>query len=196
VNVAKKISREDIENILEEISDPIKFGIIIEMLRKPDSSPLEIKKKLGIKGSRIYYYLNQLKERKLVKETVKEEVTSHLKRSKYQITSNFIEFLKMIRHDPKHNSLYYHFQLIITRSILDTQIRILEKTPKEEYKHIVPKEELAGNALFFITETEIEQILKWRSQLTELIKRDDGSHFNDWIGDTTHIAVLGIYAMD
>ncbi|MHA2090295.1 MAG: hypothetical protein ACW98K_05500 [Candidatus Kariarchaeaceae archaeon] len=196
MNVSKKISREDIENILEEISDPIKFGIIIEMLRKPDSSPLEIKKKLGIKGSRIYYYLNQLKERKLVKETVKEEVTSHLKRSKYQITSTFVQFLKMIRHDSEYEYLWYRFQLIITRSILDTKIRILEKTTEEEYQQIIPSEELAGNSLIFITESEIEKVLEWRSQLTGSFKRDDGTHIDDWIGDKTHIAVLGIFAMD
>ena len=56
----------DFTEFINFIEDPIKLGIIFDLLRNTERTPLEIKKKLNIPGSRIYYYLNQLVKNNII----------------------------------------------------------------------------------------------------------------------------------
>ncbi|MHA1228390.1 MAG: winged helix-turn-helix domain-containing protein [Candidatus Hodarchaeales archaeon] len=97
----EKVPSYDVNNIFQILSDPIKLGIIFEMVRRSNLTALEIKKKLNLSGSGIYYYLNQLIDANIIEETKIEKITSHLSRRRFKLTNWFIEVISDLRYDTK-----------------------------------------------------------------------------------------------
>ncbi|MHA1974754.1 MAG: winged helix-turn-helix transcriptional regulator, partial [Candidatus Hodarchaeales archaeon] len=116
----------DVAKVFKILSDPIKLGIIFELIRRPDLSTLEIKKKLNLPGSGIYYYLNQLIENKIIEEAGVENLTSHLSRRRFKITEWFKKVISDLKYDKKrgHRKAAHLFQLQFAIMTLERQLRV------------------------------------------------------------------------
>ncbi|MHA2098540.1 MAG: winged helix-turn-helix domain-containing protein [Candidatus Kariarchaeaceae archaeon] len=170
----EEVTFEETETILDMMNDPIKFNIMFELLRNPNSSPLELKKKLGIKGSRIYYYLNPLREMGIVKESETEEVTSHLSRSKFKVSSKFNKALSLMRHDQRvgHRKVFHTFQLNFAISLLQKELRLLENLEEEEFNDHIDQLDLPHRQFFFVNKDTLGDVKKQHAKIQQILNDD------------------------
>lgn len=200
VSSSNNISFEETEEILEMMGDPIKFSILLELFRRPNSSPLEIKKRLGIKGSRIYYYLNPLREAGLIEETETEEITSHLSRSKFKASNKFSQAINVMRHDPKfgHRKAFHTFQLNFAISLLQQQLRTLEKIPEEQFDAHVDEQALPHRQFFFVNDETLNLIKEKHEALSKVMAEAQSKQGGliQMMTQSDYVALFGIYELE
>ncbi|MCE7736951.1 MAG: hypothetical protein GPJ54_18850, partial [Candidatus Heimdallarchaeota archaeon] len=173
---------------------------LLDLFRNLNSSALDIKKKLGVKGSRIYYYLNPLRDSGIIEESETEEITSHLSRSKFKVTNKFNEALSVMRHDPNigHRKIFHTFQLNFAISLLQQQLRTLEKLSEEEFNKRVEELDLPHRQFFFVDQETIPLIKKQHNALEETMSNNQLRHGGlvPMMIKSTHVALFGVYKLE
>ncbi|MHA2327808.1 MAG: winged helix-turn-helix domain-containing protein [Candidatus Hodarchaeales archaeon] len=191
----------DSVKILDLMSDPIKLAIIFELIRNPDSTSLEIKKKLNIPGSRIYYYLNQLVDNRVIEESDTEEVTKHLSRRKFKISEWFIDVFEELDkefHKGEYRKAFHLFQIHFAIMVLNQQARLLEKMPESNFAEFMETLNLPYQQFFFATKDTLPIInsnhQEIHTQLHQKSKKYDT--MIELIKNSSHVALFGAYALE
>ncbi len=203
-NDTTKISRipiYDSTKIFNLMSDPNKLAIVLELLRKPGATSAEIKRKLSMPGSRIYYYLNQLTENKIIEEFETEKLTDHLSRRKFRVSKWFNEiFIQLDEEFHKQGRLkmFFLFQLQIMIAILTQQLRSLEKIPENEFDDHISSLNIPYQQFFFIDEDSLSAVNSKHKEIKDLLFKSHERHETmvDIIRNSTHLAIFGAFSMD
>lgn len=195
------ISIYDSTKIFNMMSDPNKLAIILELLRKPGATSAEIKKKLSMPGSRIYYYLNQLTDNKIIEEFETEKLTDHLSRRKFRITKWFNDvFIQLDEEFHKQGNLKisFLFQLQIMIAILTQQLRSLEKIPENEFDDYISSLNIPYQQFFFIDKESLPTVNSKHKEIQDLLFKSHEKHETmiDIIRNSTHLAIFGAFSMD
>ncbi|MFX0063172.1 MAG: winged helix-turn-helix transcriptional regulator [Candidatus Hermodarchaeota archaeon] len=194
------ISPYDVNRILSLTSDPIKLGIILEIIRNPDITTNELKKRLNIPGSRIYYFLNQLVDNGIIEESGTEKLTKTLSRRKFRISNWFERGINSLRYEEEegHSKVVHLFQLHFAIAILNQQVRTLEKIPDSEFDNYFRKLKLPDLEFYFLDEKTLP-ILKSKhkeikAQMSSM--QENGKKTLDFLKKSSHVSLFGIYPME
>ena len=193
----------DVQQFVNLMSDPIKLAIIFELLRKPDRTPHEIKKRLNITGSRIYYYLNQLVDKKVIEESDTEKITKTMSRSKFRITNWFSDVFKAVdkefHNNPDANSKFFHlFQLHFARMMLEQQVRVLEQVPEKSFTDLMKSQNLPFQQIFFVNDDTSAYINEKHNEISTTLFREYKKYGDmiEIIKNTNRVAIFGTYDID
>ncbi len=191
----------DSTKILNIMNDPNKLAIVLELLRKPGATSAEIKRKLSMPGSRIYYYLNQLTDNKIIEEFETEKLTDHLSRRKFRITNWFNDiFIQLDKEFHKQGRLkmFFLFQLQIMIAILTQQLRLLEKIPENEFDDYISSLNIPYQQFFFINKESLSTVNSKHKEIKDLLFKSHERHETmvDIIRNSTHLAIFGAFSMD
>ena len=195
------ISIYDSTKIFDMMSDPNKLAIILELLRKPGATSAEIKRKLSMPGSRIYYYLNQLTDNNIIEEFETEKLTDHLSRRKFRVTKWFNDiFIQLDEEFHKQSSLKisFLFQLQIMIAVLTQQLRSLEKIPENEFNDYISRVNIPYQQFFFIDKESLPVVNSRHNEIKNLLFKSHEKHKTmvDIIRNSTHLAIFGAFSME
>jgi len=187
--------------IFNTMSDPNKLAIILELLRKPGATSAEIKRKLNMPGSRIYYYLNQLTDNNIIEEFETEKLTDHLSRRKFRVTQWFNDvFIQLDEefHKPGSLKMFFLYQLQVIIAILTQQLRSLEKIPDNEFEDYINTINIPYQQLFFIDKESLPTINSKHEEIKGLLfkSHEKNKTMVDIIRNSTHLAIFGAFPMD
>ncbi|MFX0113168.1 MAG: hypothetical protein ACFFB3_01335 [Candidatus Hodarchaeota archaeon] len=185
--------------ILEVIEDPIRLSIVIEIIRKPGTAIIQIKKKLGLEGSKIYYYINQLLDKQVIEETETERVTEHLSRRKFTVSKWFKDSFMDFRHETgRHHKAVHLAQLHFAVAVLNQQIRTLERIPENEFDHYIDSQALPHRQIYFLDEEGLPFAKKGIAETTTQIRSAQQKYDDELqlLEKAAHVAILGVYPMD
>ena len=191
----------DSTKILKLMSDPNKLAIVLELLRNPGATSADIKKKLSMPGSRIYYYLNQLTENNIIEDFETEQITEYLSRRKFRITEWFYQvFIQLDEEFHKKGSLkmYFIFQLQMNIAILTQQLRSLEKIPERDFNEYITSLNLPDQQFFFIDKASLSTVNSKHKEVKDLLfkSHEEQATMIDIIKNSTHSAIFGVYSLD
>ncbi len=191
----------DSTKIFNMMSDPNKLAIILELLRKPGATSAEIKRKINMPGSRIYYYLNQLTDNNIIEEFETEKLTDHLSRRKFRITKWFNDiFIQLDEefHKPGSLKISFLFQLQVMIAVLTQQLRSLEKIPENKFEEYISTLNIPYQQFFFIDKASLSAVNSKHKEIMELLFRSHEKHNTmiDIIRNSTHLAIFGAFSMD
>ena len=119
------------EGMVKLVNDPIKITLWFEILRNPGISAKKLQKKLRMKGTAIYYHLQQLEESKLIHIETKQ--VRNFIQKEYTISDEFVDdkesgaFKIFVKEYPKEVLL---FELYLMSSMINKQIRHLTNLKK------------------------------------------------------------------
>ncbi|MFW9994662.1 MAG: winged helix-turn-helix domain-containing protein [Candidatus Odinarchaeota archaeon] len=82
-----RLSSAEIESVLKLMNDPVRMYMILEITRNPGITSYDLKKRLHLSGTKVYYYLNQLRENDppVIEELESERVSKHLFRRTFKL---------------------------------------------------------------------------------------------------------------
>ena len=195
------ITSYDSTKIFRMKSDPNKLSIVLELLRNPGATSAEIKKKLNMPGSRIYYYLNQLTENKIIEDFETEKITNYLSRRKFRITEWFSQiFIQLDEEFHKKGNLkmFFLFQLQIIIAILTQQQRSLENIPENEFDDYITSLNIPYQQFFFIDRDSLSTVNSKHKEVKDLLFKSHEKHSTmiDIIKNSSHSAIFGAYSLD
>ena len=191
----------DSPRIFQLMNDPNKLAIILELIRKPGATSAEIKRKLSMPGSRIYYYLNQLTDNRIIEEFETERITDHLSRRKFRITKWFNDtFIKLDEefHKQRSSKMFFLFQLQMMIAVLTQQLRSLEKIPEHQFNDYINTLNIPYQQIFFFDTESLSTLnSKHREVKDSLFKsHEKNKTMLDIIRNSTHFAIFGAFSMD
>jgi DNA-binding HxlR family transcriptional regulator len=191
------------EKILDVLSDPIKLSIVIELIRHPDLTSSQLKKQLGLKGSRIFYFLNKLKEDQFIeeKEGKPEKRYEHLATRVFSLSPLFEEELKELQEKRQfgyhtgrgHRKVFHKLQLNFAIALLERELRSLEVLPDKEFNER-QKAELTHQIVFFVEENLVSDLKEKYDAIQK--KSTLETKFTETIKNSSHYALFGIFTMD
>ena len=155
-----------LEQLVDIVSDPIRAYLFIEILRNQDITPNDLKKRLMIKGSKIYFHLKKMEEHNIIEGSGTEEIEYHnqqLSRRKYRISSFLIKNLN--RHfadfsEIKRSNLFKImnlFQLYLGIAFLQQKVR--ESVNKSKKNSERESESDASLAIMGFVDKEIAEAI-------------------------------------
>ena len=197
-------SAYDSIKVLEMLTDPVRLGIFLHIYRHPGSSSLEVKKKMNIPGSGIYYHLNQLIDAKIVEPTEIEEVSTHLSRRKFQVAQwvvNTLEGFHTQYHqneEKKNQKAFLLFQIYFMMTVLYQQARILENIPDSRVDQYVKSIGLPEELFFCVDQEDVPIVLSKNQEIFKEVekKRKTPHSVLDIIRDSSHVTFFGAYPFD
>jgi hypothetical protein len=195
-------SQFDAKTIFDALSDPINLAIIIELLKNPNSTPNDIKKKINLPGSRIYHFINKLIEKNFIEETETEQLTSHLTRRKFDLSEWLLNGLKsMNREEIKkggHIKSYHLFELHFAISIINGYIRKIEKIPEKKFDEYMNKLNLTHSNLFQMESDSIDFIKEKHNEVKSFIRKKEENYedFADMLKKVSHTTLFGIFPLE
>ncbi|MFX1250864.1 MAG: winged helix-turn-helix transcriptional regulator [Promethearchaeota archaeon] len=194
------ISPYDVNRIVNLTSDPIKLGIILEIIRNPDVTTNELKKRLNIPGSRIYYFLNQLVDNGIIEESGTEQLTKTLSRRKFRISNWFERGINSLRYDEEegHSKVVHLFQLHFAIAILNQQVRTLEKIPDSEFDTYFRKLDLPDLEFYFLDENTLSILKSKHKEVSTQMSsmQENGRKTIDFLKKSSYISLFGIYLIE
>ncbi len=139
----------EIESVLSQFEDPIKMMIFILVLRNPGITSSQLKKRLIISGTKIFYYINQLVEHNppIIYEAGAENVSEHLVRRKFNITPEIEEIMRL-HLNPKQNP--HGFKLYVQYLSLALQYHKIRVTKSHIEKNRI--DDLPEDMVMFVDE--------------------------------------------
>ncbi|MHA2233266.1 MAG: MarR family transcriptional regulator, partial [Candidatus Hodarchaeales archaeon] len=171
--------------------------------RHPNLTSNHLKKRLGLKGSRIFYFLNKLKEDQFIeeKEGKAEKRYEHLATRAFNISQWFENELKELQiqrqfeYHPErgHRKAFHKLQLNLAIALLERELRNLEGIPDEKFDEH-QKAELTHQIVFFADATILPSLKEKYSAIQE--ESPLHSQIIESIKDASHYALFGIYSMD
>ncbi|MFX1506573.1 MAG: winged helix-turn-helix transcriptional regulator [Promethearchaeota archaeon] len=191
----------DSTKILNLMNDPNKLAIILELLRKPGATSAEIKRKLSMPGSRIYYYLNQLTDNRIIEEFETEKITEHLSRRKFRITKWFNDiFIQLDEEFHKQDSskMFFLFQLQIMIAILTQHLRSLEKIPEHQFNDYINNLNIPYQQIFFIDKESLSKVNSKHKEVKDSLFQSHEKYKTmiDIIRNSSHFAIFGAFSLD
>ena len=191
------------EKILDILSDPIKLSIVIVLIRHPDNTSSQLKKQLGLKGSRIFYFLNKLKKDQFIeeKEGKPEKRYKHLATRVFSLSPLFEEELKELQEKRQfgyhigrgHRKGFHKLQLNFAIALLERELRSLEAIPDKKFNER-QKAELTHQIVFFVEENLVSDLKKKYDAIKENSTVE--TKFTETIKKSSHYALFGIFPMD
>ena len=191
----------DSTKIMQMMSDPNKLAIVLELLRNPGATSADIKRKLSMPGSRIYYYLNQLTENNIIEDFETEKITDYLSRRKFRITEWFSQiFIQLDKdfHKKGNLKMFFIFQLQMNIAILTQQLRSLENIPENEFDEYITSLNIPYQQSFFIDKESLSTVNSKHKEVKDLLFKSHEKHSTmiDIIRNSTHSAIFGAYSLD
>ena len=162
----------DSTKIMQMMSDPNKLAIVLELLRNPGATSADIKRKLSMPGSRIYYYLNQLTENNIIEDFETEKITDYLSRRKFRITEWFSQiFIQLDKdfHKKGNLKMFFIFQLQMNIAILTQQLRSLENIPENEFDEYITSLNIPYQQSFFIDKESLSTVNSKHKEVKDLL---------------------------
>lgn len=195
------IQMYDSAKVIELMSDPIRLAIVLELMRNPGATSIEIKSKLNLPGSRIYYYLNQLADQQVIEESDTEKLSRHMSRRKFKLNEWFIEIFEELDkefHKGEYRKAFYLFQIHFAIMILNQQARLLEKIPEATFTETMETLNLPYQQFFFVTKDTLPIINSSHQEVMNQIHEKSKNHAKmiDLIKDASHVAIFGAYTLD
>ena len=195
------IQMYDSAKVIELMSDPIRLSIVLELIRNPGATSIEIKRKINLPGSRIYYYLNQLADQQVIEEADTEKLSRHMSRRKFKISEWFINIFEELDkefHKGEYRRAFHLFQIHFAIMILNQQARLLEKMSEANYIETMKTSNLPYQQLFFVTKDTLPIISNSHQEITTQIHQKSEHHASmiDLIKDSSHLAIFGAYTLD
>lgn len=140
-----QLRKEDIKTIKSAFDEPLKIQLLFKILKKPNISSKELKTELFIKGTKIYYYLNQLSKENPLNHAIitatehNDETREHLIMKTYTISSWMEEMIKTEKifnlYDSDLKNKKWHF-LVVQRIVLALMTQQLTEFEMKEEKEI------------------------------------------------------------
>ncbi|MFW9997420.1 MAG: hypothetical protein ACFFD4_35580, partial [Candidatus Odinarchaeota archaeon] len=154
-------------------------------------------------SGRIYYYINQLVDDRIIEESETEKLTNHMSRRKFKITNWFIEVfaeLDKAFHDKERENLkaFHLFQIHFAITILTQQARLLEKIPENEFSEYINKLDLPYQQFFFADRETLPLIKNKHQETSDQIYQKHRKYKTmvELIKNSTHITIFGTYLME
>jgi hypothetical protein len=191
----------DSTKVLNLMNDPNKLAIILELLRKPGATSADIKRKLSMPGSRIYYYLNQLTDNRIIEEFETEQITDHLSRRKFRITKWFNDIFIQLDaefHKQSSSKMFFLFQLQMMIAVLTQHLRSLEKIPENQFNDYINTLNIPYQQIFFIDKESLSTVNSKHKEVKDSLFQTHEKYNTmvDIIRNSTHFAIFGAFSMD
>jgi len=130
---AEKDTLNLLEQLVDLVSDPIRAYLFIEIVRNPGITPNNLKKRLMLKGSKIYFHLKKMEEYDIIEGSGTEEVEYHnqqLSRRKYEVSKSIFKILNQLAfndfinlNQSKIYQIMYLLQLYLGVAFLQQKVR-------------------------------------------------------------------------
>ena len=140
----RSFSEADIQTIQDAFDDPIKIQIFFKIFKNPNISSKELKQYLFTKGTRIYYYFNQLcneyadHHAVIVSTEHKDETREHLIAKNYHVSPWMEEIVKsekifhLFDSNPKNQKALFLLGQKILIALMTEQLNEFEMKSEEE----------------------------------------------------------------
>ncbi|MHA1450478.1 MAG: hypothetical protein ACTSP4_13790 [Candidatus Hodarchaeales archaeon] len=163
---------------------------------------MEMKKRVGLPGSRIYYYINQLIDNRIIEETGTEKITEHMSRRKFKISDWFLKVLQELdsefHSENGNNRKSFHlFQIYFAIMVLKRQARLVEKIPGQEYGSYIKSLDLPFQQFFFLDDESLPVLKENHGEMKSVIHSYNQKYSSmvELMGKSSHIAIYGIYSV-
>ncbi|OLS28204.1 MAG: hypothetical protein HeimC2_08590 [Candidatus Heimdallarchaeota archaeon LC_2] len=129
------LETERIKNRVKCLTNPLTFRIIAEIINNPEITSKELKQKIDLSGSRIFYFINLLVEAEIIGWNKTEKISTTLSRRKFEIHESFKTVLDNIGNPSLIESQkeYYIMQLSMLMAVVANQLNDLVDIPDEEF---------------------------------------------------------------
>jgi hypothetical protein len=188
-------SSEIADSMAKLVKDPVKITLWFEILRNPGITAKQLQKKLGMKGTTIYYHLQQLDEGRLIDIHTKQ--VRNFIQKQYFISDEFIKDKEadslriMAKKYPREVAL---FELYLMSSVINKQIQRL--TRDEGRDSDISNQDFFGE-LFLIDEETVDDIREKYDEIKELIgAKSQNKSFQDLSMTASHGIIFGCYILD
>jgi DNA-binding MarR family transcriptional regulator len=195
LNVLEMESSEIADSMVKLVKDPVKITLWFEILRNPGITAKQLQKKLGMKGTTIYYHLQQLEENKLIDIHTKQ--VRNFIQKQYNISDEFMEekesdSLKiMAKKYPKEVAL---FELYLMSSLINKQIQRLTRDQNEDLD--ISNQDSFGE-LLLIDEEIVNDIREKYDEIKKLIgAQSRNKSFQTLSMKASHGVIFGCYLLD
>lgn len=125
-----------IQKRMKCLSNPMTFRILAEIINNPEITSIELKTKVDLSGSRIFYFLNLLVDAEIICWNKMEKISATLSRRKFEIHESFKTVLDNIG-DPNligSKKGYYIMQLSMLMAVAAHQLNDLVDIPEEDFE--------------------------------------------------------------
>jgi DNA-binding transcriptional ArsR family regulator len=184
-----------IKSMVKLVNDPVKITLWFEILRNPGITARQLQKKLGMKGTTIYYHLQQLEGSRLIDITSKR--VRNFIHKEYNISGEFIgdkesgALKVMAEKYPREVAI---FELYLMVSIINRQIHRLIKN-QDENKDL-RKQDSFGEVLL-IDEKIVGKIREKYHEIRMLIKeQSEDASFQELSMKASHGVIIGCFNLD
>ncbi|MFX0052697.1 MAG: winged helix-turn-helix transcriptional regulator [Candidatus Hermodarchaeota archaeon] len=188
-------STEIADSMVKLVNNPVKISLWFEILRNPGITAKELQQKLRMKGTAIYYHLQQLEESRLIQIQTKQ--VRNFIQKEYHISEEFVEdketgALKIMAEKyPREVAL---FELYLMASMINKQIQRLTKDQEEDLD--IEREDSFGE-LLLIDERLVGKIREKYEEIKTLMRAQarDAS-FQELSQQASHGVIIGCYSLD
>ncbi|MHA1989664.1 MAG: hypothetical protein ACW981_00785 [Candidatus Hodarchaeales archaeon] len=174
ISSASKLTLESLNNIVSNLKDPIRGYIFIEVLRNPEITANDLKHRMKLKGSKIYFHINKLIEKDILEYTGTEEFeykNQNLSRKKIKLKDWILNELVISSKTELSDELIktiYTLQLYLSIAVLDQQIRNLEHTSGRAFTESLNNSKIPLSVFSFVDRDIVTQISGQISKLVEI----------------------------
>lgn len=181
--------------------DPTKVAIWQEILNNEGIIAKEIKKNLYLKGTNIYYHLNQLEENELIISETHPVQGSNLLEKTYKINKNPYSEEEFASRQEMRSSFgtmknVIRFRLFLNTSFFQQQTRRISNMDEEGVKEFLEKGDNIIPKVTYIQEKDLPPILEKMKELFDLLNevRKDTDPM-EYSKSTSHGVLLGCVPM-
>ncbi|MHA1983112.1 MAG: hypothetical protein ACW967_02080 [Candidatus Hodarchaeales archaeon] len=170
---ASKLTIESLNNIVTNLKDPIRGYIFIEVLRNPEITANDLKHRMKLKGSKIYFHINKLVENDILEYTGVEEFeykNQNLSRKKIKLKDWILNELVINNRTDFSDELIkiiYTLQLNLSIAVLEQQIRNLKQMTGKTFTDSLNNSDISLSVFSFVDQEIVTQI---SSKITELVE--------------------------
>ncbi|MFX0209385.1 MAG: winged helix-turn-helix transcriptional regulator [Candidatus Hodarchaeota archaeon] len=188
-------STEIAESMVKLVKDPVKISLWFEILRNPGITAKELQQKLRMKGTAIYYHLQQLEESRLIQ--IKTKQVRNFIQKEYHISEEFVEdketgALKIMAE--KYPREVVLFELYLMASMINKQIQRLTKNQEEDLD--IERDDSFGE-LLLIDEQLVGKIREKYEEIKALMRAQaKDASFQELSQQASHGVIIGCFSLD
>ena len=181
------------DSMVKLVKDPVKITLWFEILRNPGITAKQLQKKLGMKGTAIYYHLQQLEENRLI--VIHTKQVRNFIQKQYNISDKFIkdkesDSLKIMAE--KYPQVIALFELYLMSSLINKQIQRLTRGHKD-----LDSYQDSFGELLLIDEETVDKIREKYDEIKKLIGiQSKNKSFQEITMNASHGVIFGCYILD
>lgn len=159
--------------IHELINEPLQLSIWWIILRYPNITVKELKKKTKLQGNSIYYHLNHLEKLQLIEAELQNLPKSNLSQKKYSISKAFMNAKEnglLAREFTGKDKEVLLFEMLLMNSIVYQSIKTLRNIPEESFESQTKEKSIPFGELLVFKEKDFEKVTKLFTELQEISK--------------------------